>query len=56
MGAQKFSSDLDDAIKIGGAAEKIKALTKDTEKNDDRGYTRGSREDMDRLIQTRTKN
>ena len=56
MGAKNFSSKLDDAIKVGGAAEKLKALTKDTDKKNDRGYTRGSREDMDRLIQNRTKN
>jgi len=55
-GAQKFSSKLGDAINVGTAAEKLKALTTDTDKNNDRGYTRGSREDMNRLIQNRTKN
>ncbi len=56
IGAKNFSSKLDGAINIGEAAEKLKALAKDKDKNNDRGYTRGSREDMDRLIQNRTKN
>lgn len=55
IGAKDFSSKLDDAIDVARAAEKLKALTTNTDKNNDRGYTRGSREDMDRLIQNRTK-
>ena len=56
MGSENFSSKLDDAINVAKAADKLKAFTRNTDKNNDRGYTRGSREDMDRLIQNRTKN
>ena len=56
IGAKNFSSKLDDAINVAGTADRLKALTTSTDKNNDRGYTRGSREDMNRLIQTRTKN
>lgn len=56
MGAQNFSSKLGDAMNVGTAAEKLKALAPDTDKKNDRGYTSGSREDMNRLIQNRTKN
>ena len=56
MGAQNFESSLDNAIKAGKAAEKLKDVTTGTDKHGDSGYTRGSREDMNRLIQNRTDN
>ena len=56
MGAQNFESSLDNAIKAGKAAEKMKDVTMGTDKQRDSGYTRGSREDMNRLIQNRTDN
>ncbi len=56
MGAQNFESSLDNTIKAGKAAEKLKDLTMGTDKHGDSGYTRGSREDMNRLIQNRTDN
>ena len=56
MGAQNFESSLDTTIKAGKAAEKLKDVTKGTDKHGDSGYTRGSREDMNRLIQNRTDN
>jgi len=56
MGAQNFESSLDNAIKAGKAAEKLKDVTMGTDKHGDSGYTRGSREDMNRLIQNRTDN
>lgn len=55
-GTQKVGSKLDDAINVGRASERFKALTTNADKNSDRGYTRGSREDMNSLIQNRTKN
>ena len=56
MGAQNFESSLDNTIKAGKAAEKLKDVTMGTDKHGDSGYTRGSREDMNRLIQNRTDN
>ena len=56
MGAQNFESSLDTAIKAGKAAEKLKDVTTGTDKHGDSGYTRGSREDMNRLIQNRADN
>ena len=56
IGARNLGSKLDDAINVGKAAEKLKALATDKDKNSDKGYTRGSREDLNRLIQNRTKN
>ncbi len=56
MGAQNFESSLDNTIKAGKSAEKLKDVTMGKDKNRDSGYTRGSREDMNRLIQNRTEN
>ena len=56
MGVQNFESSLDNTIKAGKAAEKLKDVTMGTDKHGDSGYTRGSREDMNRLIQKRTDN
>ena len=55
-GTQNFGTKLDDAINVGRATERLKVITTNKDKNIDRGYTRGSREDMNSLIQNRTKN
>ncbi len=55
-GSQSLDSTLDSAIKAGRAAEQLKAVTSGTDKRDESGYTSGSRQDMNRLIQDRTDN
>ncbi|MDA1099607.1 MAG: CvpA family protein [Proteobacteria bacterium] len=57
-GGQKLNSSLDKAIKTGRAAARLKgAMPKsgaDADKPSESGYTSGSRDDMNRLIQNRT--
>jgi len=55
-GGKKLDATLDSAIKAGQAAKKLKAMTAGTDKRGESGYTQGSREDMNRLIQNRTDN
>ncbi len=59
-GGQNLDSILDNAIKAGRSAEQLKdavgASKSGTDKQRESGYTSGSREDMNRLIQNRTDN
>ena len=55
-GGKKLDATLDSAIKAGQAAKKLKAMTAGTDKRGESGYTQGSRQDMNRLIQNRTDN
>jgi len=56
MDVQNFESILDSTIKAEKAVQKLKDVTTGTDKHGDSGYTRGSREDMNRLIQNRADN
>ncbi len=55
-GAGNLDTTLDKVIKAGRSAEQLKALIPGTDKRGESGYTSGSREDMNRLIQNRTDN
>jgi len=63
-GGQSVNSTLDKAINTGRAAERLKSAlpgaaggtTGGTDKRGENGYTSGSRDDMNRLIQNRTDN
>ncbi|MDP7545931.1 MAG: CvpA family protein [Alphaproteobacteria bacterium] len=59
-GGQNLNSTLDKAIKTGRAAERLKGALPSTaggaDKRRESGYTSGSRDDMNRLIQNRTDN
>jgi membrane protein required for colicin V production len=55
-GTRSLDATLDSAIKAGRAAEQLQSITRGTDKHGESGYTLGSREDMNRLIQKRTDN
>lgn len=55
-GSKNLDATLDGAIKAGQAAKRLKAATAGTDKRGESGYTQGSRQDMNRLIQNRTDN
>jgi membrane protein required for colicin V production len=55
-GADGLDATLNEVIKAGRAAAQLKAIIPGPDKRGESGYTSGSREDMNRLIQNRTDN
>ena len=55
-GGQNLDSTLNSAIDAGRAAERLKGAIGGADKRGESGYTSGSRDDMNRLIQNRTNN
>ena len=55
-GGKNLTSTLDTTIDAGRAAKHLKDALGNTDKRGESGYTSGSREDMNRLIQNRTDN